>query len=203
MKTIFDVGANDGESTLKMAEGNLIYAFEPTPELCEIIEKKITNFPKYHLIPVAVSNYEGKATFNVAGQKDWGCSSLNTFSDDLDKTWIGRTDFKVTHQIGVEVIRLDNFIERHGIEEIDYFHCDAQGSDLQVLEGMGKYLRIIKEGVIEVAANKELALYKEGDNTLLTAIKFLTDNGFRDLHITPWANEYNIYFKRTECLNQF
>lgn len=195
MKVIFDIGANNGESTLHMAEGNIIYAFEPTPELCLVIEKKIGSFPMYHLIQKAVSNFEGKAKFNVAGQGDWGCSSLNKFSDDLDKTWPGRKDFKVTHEIEVEVIRLDSFIERHGIKEIDYLHCDAQGSDLLVLEGMGKYITIVKEGVIEVAASKEVALYKEGDNTLLTAIEFLTKNGFNDLHITPWSNEYNIHFK--------
>lgn len=193
---IFDIGANDGGSTLHIAEENIIYAFEPTPELIKEIKRKTKHLPNYHLIPSAVSNYNGRAKFNVAGQADWGCSSLNEFSDELNKTWPGRKDFKVTHQIEVEVLRLDAFIRKNEIKEIDYLHCDAQGSDLLVLEGLGKYISIVKEGVIEVAANNELALYKGADNTLLTAVDFLTKNGFRDIHITPWSNEYNIHFKR-------
>lgn len=196
MKTIFDIGANNGDSTLHMLKGNMIYAFEPTPEMCDIIRKKTEGLASYHLIQSAVSNYNGEAVFKVAGQGDWGCSSLNNFSDNLEQSWPGRSDFKVTEEIPVRVMRLDGFIEANNITEIDYLHCDAQGSDLLVLEGLGKYISIVKEGVIEVAANKELALYKENDNTLLTAVDFLTKNGFRDLHITPWANEYNIHFKR-------
>lgn len=196
---VLDIGANNGSSNIHRAQnGDTVYAFEPTPEMIIEIEKKTAGMPNYHLNKVAVSNYNGKATFNVAGHCDWGCSSLNEFSDNLEKTWPGRGDFKVTHTIDVEVIRLDSFIEANGIQQIDYLHCDAQGSDLQVLEGLGKYISIVKEGVIEVAANNELALYKKVDNTLLSAVDFLTKNGFRDIHITPWSNEYNVHFVKTE-----
>lgn len=197
MITVFDIGANNGDSTLHLGkEGHTVYAFEPTPEMIVEIKKKTEGLFNYHIIEKAVSNYNGKARFNIAGQGDWGCSSLNEFSNGLDITWPGRTDFKVTDFINVEVTRLDTFIDQNSIKQIDYLHCDAQGSDLLVLEGLGKYIDIVKEGVIEVAANKELSLYKGVDNTLLTAVDFLTKNGFRDLHITPWANEYNIHFKR-------
>lgn len=196
MRVIFDVGANNGDSTLHMANDSMIYAFEPTPEMCDIIIEKTAQMHNYHLERVAVSNYNGTAKFYVAGQSDWGCSSLNEFSDELERTWAGRQDFKVTHEIDVNVIRLDNFIEQHGITQIDYLHCDAQGSDLLVLEGLGKYIDIVKEGVIEVSANEEYALYKGTDNTLLTAVDFLTKNGIRWIEISPWAQEYNIHFKR-------
>jgi FkbM family methyltransferase len=197
MRIVFDIGANNGDSTLHMAkEGATVYAFEPVPEMITEIESKTHGLPNYHLTKSAVSNYNGRAKFYVAGQSDWGCSSLNEFSDNLEKTWAGRTDFKVTHEIEVDVIRLDTFVESRGITTIDYLHCDAQGSDLQVLEGLGKYIDIVKEGVIEISANDELALYKGTDNTLLTAVDFLTKNGIRWIEISPWAQEYNIHFKR-------
>jgi FkbM family methyltransferase len=190
MKTIFDVGANDGQSTLSQSEGNIVYAFEPTPEL--VIKLKQYESPTYHVIQKAVSNFNGKAKFHVAGQSDWGCSSLYEFSEGLDKTWPGRTDFKVTQEIEVDVIRLDTFIEQHNIKKIDYFHCDTQGSDVKVLEGLGKYLSIIKEGRIEVAKDLETSLYKT-DNTLEKALEILKD--FKTWK-TPCFNEYDLCFSR-------
>lgn len=196
MKVIFDVGANNGDSTLHMAKGNIIYAFEPTPEMCEEIKIKTSGINDYHLIQKAVSNFNGKAKFNIAGHNDWGCSSLYEFTNKLAPEWAWRTDFHFTKQIEVDVIRLDNFCAENHITKIDYFHCDTQGSDLKVLEGLGEYISIVQEGVIEVAANADVALYKGTENTLLQAVEFLTNNGFRDLHITPWSMEYNIHFKR-------
>ncbi len=197
MKIVFDIGANNGMSTLHLAkEGATVHAFEPVPEMCDEIIKNSKGIENYTLIQKAVSNFNGNAVFNVAGQRDWGCSSLNEFSDNLGETWPERDDFVITEKINVEVIRLDKFIEDNGITVIDYLHCDAQGSDLLVLDGLGKYISIVKEGVIEVSANKNLALYKGTDNTLLTAVAMLTDAGIRDIHITPWSQEYNIHFKR-------
>jgi FkbM family methyltransferase len=44
MKIIFDVGANNGSSTKDQLEsGNVVYAFEPTPELCENMRQTINN----------------------------------------------------------------------------------------------------------------------------------------------------------------
>ena len=190
MKTIFDVGANDGSSTLGMAVDSVIYAFEPTPELCEKLRKNET--VDYYVIEKAVSNFNGKAKFYVAGQSDWGCSSLYQFSDGLDKTWPGREDFKVTEEIEVDVIRLDTFIKENDIKQIDYLHCDAQGSDIKVLEGLGKYISIVKEGRIEVAKDKETSLYR-ADNTLEKALEILKD--FKTWK-TPCFNEYDLYFSR-------
>lgn len=195
MRVIFDCGANNGDSTLDMQSGAVIHAFEPTPEMIMEIRKKTYGNSNYILNEVAVSDWEGETEFSVAGQGDWGCSSLFPFSEGLDKTWPGREDFKQTQVIKVKVIRLDKYIEEKGITQIDYFHCDTQGSDLNVLKGLGKYISIVKEGVVETSM-PGFELYKGTDNSLMSMVEFLTSNGFRDLHITPWSNEYNIHFKR-------
>ena len=82
----FDVGANDGSTFLEMAKNqpnNLFYLFEPTPRMCEIIKSKIMDFNlnNFVLVEKAVSDFEGRAKFNVAGQADWGCRSLLNFSE--------------------------------------------------------------------------------------------------------------------------
>jgi len=199
-KILFDVGANDGANSVPLAMQNpdlIVYAFEPTPEMHSIIESKINGLNNYFLIKKGVSDFNGKAIFKIAGQADWGCSSLLKFSNKSKTEWIGRTDFHVTQEIEIDVIRLDSFIESHKITKIDYLHVDAQGSDLKILQGMEKYIDIVLEGVIE-AATKEDVLY-EGQNTKEESIVFLQKNNFDILSIQsndPHENEINIFFKK-------
>lgn len=195
----FDVGANFGTTSLHVAKtepDTIVYAFEPTPELILHLKMHSGKLSNYNVIGKAVSDYEGKATFNIAGQADWGCSSLLDFSEKSKTDWPGRTDFIVTKQIEVEVIRLDNFIIENNIKVIDYFHCDTQGSDLDVLYGMGEMISIIKEGAIEAAAKPDI-LYKN-QNNVIDCVEFLKMNNFEIISITsndPGNNEVNIYFK--------
>jgi FkbM family methyltransferase len=177
----------------------IVYAFEPTPRMIDILEEKSKGVANYRIVKKAVADYNGKSTFFISGNQDWGCSSLNTFNDNLDHTWPGRTDFKVTDQIEVDVIRLDGFIEEHGIQEIEFFHCDTQGKDMEVLMGMGIHLRKIKRGVIEMATKHDTKLYKDQKYLVEDAVGFLNDNGFGIDAIVPndcFCNEVNIEFSR-------
>lgn len=198
-KVIFDVGANNGHTFYRNAmSGDTVYAFEPTPELINYIKQIVSqnNIQNYHLIEAAVSDVEGTAKFNIAGQGDWGCSSLNEFSDDLEKTWVGRTDFKVTHIVDVKVIRLDKFILENNIEVVDFLHIDAQGSDLNVLKSLGNEIHRVKEGVMEVP--NTVFLYKNIPSKQ-ECIEFLNSAGFEIIAIEnngPIGEEQNIHFKR-------
>lgn len=201
MPVYFDVGANDGSSMIRYAEdpSNTVYAFEPTPRMIEVIHSKTKHLQNYHIVPKAVSDWEGKTTFHIAGQADWGCSSLNHFNDNLDRTWPGRTDFKVTDSIDVDVIRLDAFIKDTDITEIEYLHVDVQGSDLEVLLGLGDYISIVKAGVIEMPTSHERKLYKDQKYILDDAIRFLESNDFKIVRIDSndcFNNEVNVHFTR-------
>lgn len=96
----FDVGANDGESGLRYARAdttnNIVYAFEPTPRLADIIKRKTDHLSNYHLIQKAVADKGGVSPLYISGHADWGCTSLCTFNDNLQHTWPGREDFGVT-----------------------------------------------------------------------------------------------------------
>lgn len=199
-RIVFDVGANNGSSTVDIAKSDtntIVFAFEPTPELNKVIQSKIEGLDNYILIPKAVSNYNGKSVFNVAGNWDWGCSSLLHFSDKSKTDWPGRTDFSVTNTIEVDVIRLENFIAEYRIPKIDYLHIDTQGSDLNVLEGMGGYTNIVLEGTMEAGTVDDI-LYV-GQNKLNECVRFLLNNGFAIFDINKndiFCNEVNIRFKR-------
>lgn len=198
-RIVFDVGANFGNTSLPIAKTEpetIVYAFEPTPELMLNLKISSINLKNYHVIGKAVSNYDGKSTFYIAGQNDWGCSSLLEFSEKSKTEWQGRKDFVITRQIEVQVIRLDNFIRKNDIKAIDYFHCDTQGSDLNVLHGLGEQIFLIKEGVIEAAAKTDI-LYKN-QNHVKDCIEFLEIHNFQIVTIEnndPEGNEVNIHFK--------
>lgn len=194
---IFDVGANDGR-TFERYFGNShyqIYLFEPTPKLCKDIRQWINQYSNVHLVESAVDADESPKTFHIAGQADWGCSSLHEFSDNLDKTWPERPDLKVTDTITVPCIRLDTFIECNKIDAIDYLHIDTQGNDLNVLKSLGDYVNIVKEGQIEVPMNDLVKLYKT-QHRLEETREWLLSNGFVISNASSQQNEYNWYFKR-------
>lgn len=204
MPVIFDVGANDGSSCIRFAQAspdNIVWAFEPTPKFAQELEEKYKGLPNYHVVQKAVSDVPGTAKFYIAGTPgcDGGCSSLNQFSDNLEETWPGRIDFKVTDTIDVDVIRLDQFMKDNNIEKIDYLHVDVQGKDMEVLFSLGDKLTSVGSGVMEMPLTDDVKLYKDQKYTLVDGVKFLTKNGFRVQRIEPndvFCNEVNVYYYR-------
>lgn len=215
---LFDVGANWGEDSLTVTRNDtnvITWAFEPTPELYQdLIKASLSGrsfrgqdhgpsySDRYHVVPIALSDFDGEATFNIADNPDcdWGCSSLNQFSDNLNQSWPGRTDFQFNRSITVQVSRLDTWFKTNNIQldRIDYFHCDTQGSDLKVLQGMGDYITLIQAGVVECARNNDVKLYKE-NHTREEMIEFLNSKGFtitNERSNDVWSNEINLYFKK-------
>lgn len=198
-RILFDIGANDGSTSIPWLDdtNNIIYAFEPTPQLCQNIINRVGNNSQYNLFQYAVSDYEGVSRFNIAATHDWGTSSLLEYSDNSKIKWPDRTDFIVTEIIETKVIRLDSFIKENNIAYINYLHIDTQGSDLNVLKGLGEYISIVEEGVVEAAYKKDI-LYKN-QNTINETCELLIKYGFTIMKIwsnDQYDNEGNIQFKR-------
>lgn len=212
-KVFFDVGANLGQNSLGMGGDPewIVYAFEPIPTLFEGLKKRTAQFDNYHVFPFAVAEVSGFTEFNVAGLGDWGTSSLLEYGKDINRTWWGRDDLKVTETIPVKVITLKDFVEEHGIEQIDFLHSDVQGVDLEVLMGLGDKLHIVKAGMLETARNHDVKLYENQTKVLQDVVLFLYQNGLvidsldpndtrgHILHDGAWlhaANEINVIYRR-------
>lgn len=196
---MFDVGCNSGNNSDYYVHNNYqVFAFEPTPKLCDDLRSRFKNNCNFFLIEKAISNKEGKMKFNIVGQSDWGCSSLLNFIPDTTLFWGSKEHFNatVTESIDIDVIRLDSFIKMLNIKTIDYFHCDIQGLDLSALESLGTYISIVKEGQIEVA-NKRNVLYENSNNYIEDVINFLEKNNFIIKNIVSndiRNNESNLQF---------
>jgi len=203
MSIIIEVGANSGSDTehlLKTFPTAQYYGFEPTIELYVQLQKKFAATPDYdrmQFIPCAVSETNGFAQFNIAGQGDWGCSSLYEFNPNIHTLWQNRSDFKFTHSYKVPTIRLDTFIANNNLQnqQIDYLWIDAQGHDIPVLNSLGKLIDNVCAGRLEVSYTVEL--YQGTVNTLRAAEDILIANKF-EYKITPddVGKEANITFIR-------
>jgi FkbM family methyltransferase len=200
-QVIFDIGANTGEQLIVNAKKypqSQFYAFEPVPQLFDRLVKLTEDLPNVVLVKKAVSNFNGKAEFNIANELDnHTTSSLLEFIDDVTVNWKGVEKYMTfIDKIEVDVIRLEDFVDSFGITKIDYLHCDAQGSDLKVLEGLGDKIKIVQEGCVE-AGIKFNALYK--NQCMIDQVqKYLEKNNFEILAIRPndaFGNEANMFFK--------
>ena len=172
-----------------------VHAFEPTPELIEIILEKAIGRPNYILNEVAVSDSEGQIVFNVAGQSDWGCSSILEFSDDVTDTWSGREDLKFTNKITVDKTKLSTYVKNKNIKRIDLLHIDVQGHDLVALMSLEEFIDIVRSGVVEVPLNDKVKLYKN-QHSKSEMLDFLQESKLHIRKVVSQQNEENIFFYR-------
>ena len=212
---IFDVGAFNGLDGLILAIKNpetMVHAFEANPNLIKEIKrnkKKIELFKKikiknYKINNYAVSNKNSFLKFNIA--KNPTVSSLNEFSNNIDITWPGYREVHCTvvKKIKVKSITLEKYCNDNKINIINYLHVDTQGSDLKVLKGLKKKIKIVQKGVLEAALNKKNSLYKK-NHTIKEAKFFLTKNKFKISKIEDIdeniKNEKNIFFYKKNSSN--
>ena len=199
-KAVIEVGANVGKDTVRLAKKYkeaTVYAIEPTPKLYKDLIEKFKQNPQVAVFQLAVDEENGTATFNIAGHHDWGCSSLHEWTDDVTKHW-SRNDFHFNDKCEVETIRLDTFIETHGITEIEHLWIDTQGNDFSVLKSLGEKVSIVKAGNCEVVWG--LSIYKNTNNNVEDVVKWLIDNGFTvtSVNYDSHAAEADIHFIREE-----
>jgi hypothetical protein len=208
----FDIGANWGEDSLNRCNNDAdveVYAFEPTPQLVNHLLNISRSFQnRYHVVPLAVSDFDGLADFYIQNNPGMGCNSLNTFdAEAIEKYWLSLEghprleELSSSNSVQVNVCRLDTWIKNNipTLEKIDYFHCDTQGTDLKVLQGMGDYIHLIQQGKVECARDQEIKLYHESNNFVEDVCDYLDSKGFEILNIESndhLANELNVYFKK-------
>lgn len=125
-KVMVDVGAHYGDTSIPFAkEGWRVFSFEPDPVnrgfLVENVAKSNTN--TITIIPKAASNVPGKLPF---------------YRSKVSSGISGLLDFHDTHELveEVEVVTLNNFLEKEQVQQIDFLKIDTEGYDLRVLQGI-------------------------------------------------------------------
>ncbi|MCI4589009.1 FkbM family methyltransferase [Sphingobium sp. BYY-5] len=140
---LFDVGANRGQyaTMVRMDAGykGLILSFEPNPDVFAELEKKAASDRNWHVFNMALSDFDGVASFNIMAADQF--SSLKSPSDAQDAIFADRN--KVTKTVEMQCRRLDTLLPelmaQHGFAR-PFLKMDTQGHDLSVCEGAGDTL---------------------------------------------------------------
>lgn len=133
VSTIFDVGANFGDTVLeyrKQFPQAMIYAFEPFPATFEAMKEKLREQPNIRFIPKAVSDHEGVSAFYVNSNVD-----TNSLLPSQETGLNSDQQVKLKEKIEVELVSIDEFCRKNGIDHIDILKLDIQGGELGALMG--------------------------------------------------------------------
>lgn len=135
---VIDGGARWGAETHWDVYGDQLelFAFEPDAEECARIMAAVESGPdkiRFRCEPLALARTSGRATLNVARFPD--SSSLFPNNEALVRRFAMAPYLEQVGSATVETTSVDAFLERRGIEYVDFMKLDVEGAELDVLKG--------------------------------------------------------------------
>lgn len=184
---IIDVGAAD--AMLKKQPGKVYVLFEPDPAAFNRLQEKHAGDPSIYIFKKGLWSEEADVTLYLTRKRQ--CSSLYKPNLQLIKSLkspFSNPDpdrFMVDKQLKISVVRMDSILDqviddltKQGHPKssilIDKVKVDTQGSEYEILQGMGKYIDIVKEIEVEV----EFVELYHGQKLFEDLDKFLIKKGF-------------------------
>ena len=122
---VFDVGAHIGEwSTVALAAGaSTVHAFEIEPSSRSVLLDRFASEPRVTVPPVGLASESGLVKVAIEA------SNSSVSSTVLSPLHPDRTIVECPVTTG------DEYMEKHGIERIDYLKIDVEGADIEVFRG--------------------------------------------------------------------
>lgn len=170
-KHIIDVGANHGTWTreiLKHFPGAYYTMIEPQGQMKESVKDILSN-PKISFHAVGAGKVPGSFMFTIVDRDD-SCSFRYSAEEAKQKNF---------HQVEVPVVTLNEFIVQQNLSVPDIIKIDAEGLDLEVLEGASDFF-----GKTEVFLVEAGVVCKIFSNSVLKLVNFMDDKGYRLFDIT-------------------
>ncbi len=144
--TIVDIGANVGLFALYMKDLRQdcdVYCFEPAAQTVELLKRNITDDPRIHVFPYALSNGEGMADLHLHPDNG-GENSLKS----VEKSTPG-------HTIRVAVKDAAKEMRRIGLTYVDILKIDTEGSEVDILESLLPLLPYVGVLMLEYHSEKD------------------------------------------------
>jgi FkbM family methyltransferase len=135
--TVLDVGAHHGFYTLlaskRVGPQGRVFAFEPSPRERQALLRhvKVNRCKNVTVEGLAIGSEEKDANLFVVQGSQTGCNSLRTPASDVPGALISTP---------VHVVRLDDWLERRGVDGVDFIKLDVEGGEIEVLKGAERLL---------------------------------------------------------------
>jgi FkbM family methyltransferase len=148
--TVIDIGAHRGETInflIKNFKYNNIYAFEPNAESYNILKKEIGSFNKDKNIyiinkGVGIKN-EKKFLIESTDSASATYCNLKSNSKYLKKKKFFFKYKKLKKQKTC-LLTLEKFFKEKKLKSVNYLKIDTEGYELNVIKGLGKYIKKIR-----------------------------------------------------------
>lgn len=170
---IFDIGANKGTWTkecMKYFPNAKYVLFEPQSNLKNEINNCLKGHNNYTLYSLGVGNKDGELLFTYHDRDD-SCT-FNISESEASK--------KGYKQVKTKIVKLDTFVKEENLPTPNILKIDAEGIDLDVLNGASELLN----------KNVEIVLVEVGilnnhiQNTALNVLKYMDNVNYKLFDIT-------------------
>ena len=202
MKTLIYVGANRGFGLYRLLQKrqfDVIYAFEPDPEMFEQLKTNYSNVPQITCINAACSKETGPKTLYITENRvssslsDVNMSNQEQFGGHSG----GKPAFKTTE---IHSVNLKEFCNIHNIKHIDMLVTDCQGSDYEILTTMKEFIDEKRIDELFCETHKDgMELYIGLDNSF-SLFKSLLGENYKISHLC--YDQYHIDIDDLTLLNQ-
>jgi FkbM family methyltransferase len=196
IKTIFELGSRDIIDAIALVnkfDDAKVYAFECNADCLIECHKNLSKLNEDHkskvfLIDKAVSITDGEVIFypfDLTKYNNMGASSMLKIDFSLRNT--NDSDYNKPNpqkEIKVDGIRLDTFINKNQIKNIDLLCIDLQGYELNAIKSLGDHLNKVKYIITEcsiVSTYTNGSSFKDLNEYLNTYnFKYISSNKFGD-----------------------
>lgn len=197
VETIFDVGANIGQSAQhfrSMGFGGSIVSFEPIEYLFKSMEKKARRDPLWFVENVALGINPGKAEIHVSGGHA-GASSLLKMTENVIRH---APDQRVVRTEQIEVDTLSTMLLKHYPHgDRCFLKVDVQGFERHVLEGGLDELHRVVGMKIELSVVSNYV----GEPLLPEMLPYIYSLGFRSVSFeNGWGNPVTGELFQVDCM---
>jgi FkbM family methyltransferase len=172
-----DAGANIGLFALTGArQGAEVHAFEPIPANFIALERNVelNRGARVHAVPAALGAETGTASFGIPTERGSGEQMSAFFT-------LGGSH----RQIQAPVIRLDDYLDEHGVERVRLAKVDVEGAETLVFRGASRALELQQIDLILFEASI-YTLVPHGF-TLKELLATLTDAGYLLFRLTSFG----------------
>jgi FkbM family methyltransferase len=178
IRTVFDVGANEGQTVKTFAQAfphATLYTFEPDPATFQRLSAAVSDLPRVRPFNLALGRESGEAClFRFVSDQT---NSLLPKASGAE-SYVADADYlRETGTVSVKVTTVDTVCEDLAIAKIDLLKIDAQGFEIEILHGAKRLLS--SEAVALVYTEVCFVRYYENQPLFQDVYAFLYERGFR------------------------